>query len=238
MIEYTCTCGHEYLLKDSLAGCTVECYLCHQVDRIPSLRSTAISIKPLPELLKESWATYKQWLSGKRVLPKETLKLGLLKIPAFLGMLLLLFILILGGSILFLIPGFIFMVNFSMAPFILFQENIGGMNALIKSRDYVWGNYWAMLWRLFVLGILLVFLLAIPRIGWICFALALPYSLIYLFSIYKDLKTKKPNLISEPTPRLKMYLWMIAILGFLFFPIGMALLTGILFLGTLSGLLG
>ena len=58
-----------------------------------------------------------------------------------------------GGFLLFLVPGILFAVWFSLAFFILIAEDTGGMSALLKSREYIRGRWWSVLGRLVVIGL-------------------------------------------------------------------------------------
>lgn len=66
-----------------------------------------------------------------------------------------------GGYLLFIIPGIIFSVWFSLASYILVAENLKGMNTLLKSREYVRGRWLSVFWRFLFLGLFLFALLLI-----------------------------------------------------------------------------
>jgi hypothetical protein len=56
-------------------------------------------------------------------------------------------ILILAGTILFIIPGLIFAVWFSFALYVLIFENIKGFKALKRSKELVKNYFWSVVWR-------------------------------------------------------------------------------------------
>lgn len=58
-------------------------------------------------------------------------------------------IIVAGGMFLFVVPGIMFWTWFAFAVFILFDENIKGSNALLKSKFYVQGYFWPILGRMF-----------------------------------------------------------------------------------------
>lgn len=66
-----------------------------------------------------------------------------------------------GGYLLFIIPGIIFSIWFSLATYVLIAEDIKGMNALLKSREYVRGRWLSVFWRFLVFGLFLLALLLI-----------------------------------------------------------------------------
>ena len=58
----------------------------------------------------------------------------------------------LGGFLLLIVPGIIFATWFSLAVFILIAEDLKGMNALLKSKEYVKGKWGGVFWRFFFIG--------------------------------------------------------------------------------------
>src|SRR6266481_4580888 len=59
------------------------------------------------------------------------------------------------GYIILLVPALIFGVWYAFSQYVLFEENIGGTLALMKSKEYVKGKWWATFGRILVFGILL-----------------------------------------------------------------------------------
>lgn len=148
-----------------------------------------------------------------------------------------------GGFLLFLIPGIIFAVWFSLALFVFISEDVQGMNALLKSREYVKGRWWSIFWRFLFIGLLflivsmiplLIFsVLKIPYLGEISrFAIGLfltPLIMIYAFLVYGHLKKIKGELVFAPTKKQKAAFITVGILGFLIIP---AILFSMIFLGS------
>ena len=81
-------------------------------------------------------------------------------------------IIVLGGSLLLIIPGIIFTVWYSFAFYAVIFENARGFNALKSSKSLVVGRWWPIVWRLFITT--LVF-------GFINFALS--YALAYFIRL-------------------------------------------------------
>jgi hypothetical protein len=82
-------------------------------------------------------------------------------IPLFL-VTLLMGLIVLGGFMLFVIPGIIFMIWFAFGNFIVVFENKRGVDALFTSKEYMKGNFLAVLGRglvylLFVFGVMFLF---------------------------------------------------------------------------------
>ncbi|MFA5742382.1 MAG: hypothetical protein WCX77_03960 [Candidatus Paceibacterota bacterium] len=78
------------------------------------------------------------------------------KINSFAWVSILTGLIVMGGLMLFIIPGIIFSIWFCFASYILISENIGGMGALTRSRAYVQGYWWDIFWRFITLGLILI----------------------------------------------------------------------------------
>jgi len=103
---------------------------------------------------------------------KKSWSQGLRKWLPFLWIYILGYILINGGFYLVFIPGIVFAVWFFAREYIIVNEDVRGMNAVLKSKAYTAGYFWAVLGRiaaliLFGLLILAAFavLLAILGVG-------------------------------------------------------------------------
>lgn len=63
-------------------------------------------------------------------------------------------LIVLGGLILFIIPGVIFSLWYTFAPFVAILEKKHGMEALRESKKLVQGRWWTVFGYFFVLGLL------------------------------------------------------------------------------------
>ncbi|MBU4078272.1 hypothetical protein KKE85_01485, partial [Patescibacteria group bacterium] len=126
----------------------------------------------------------------------------------------LLFILIIsGGFLLFLVPGVLFLIWFSLSVFVLVSEGGKGSGALFRSKCLVRGKFWKILWRFLILGLIigaglfLVFSLIYfgsankhieyqinEVMGYLIQLFILPFVIIYAFLIYKNLKKIKATI--------------------------------------------
>lgn len=114
------------------------------------------------------------------------------------------------GLLLFIVPGIIVAVWLSFALYVFVAEDKRGLDALIQSREYVRGYWWAVLRRF--LFLMVIALCALIVFGGVMFVLALvtggldavidfgggffsllftPFSLVYTGLLYKELKEKK-----------------------------------------------
>jgi len=64
------------------------------------------------------------------------------------------FLIVLGGTILLVIPGIIFSVWYVFVFYTVIFENKKGMEALAVSKKLVTGRWWSILWRLIVPGLI------------------------------------------------------------------------------------
>ena len=114
---------------------------------------------------------------------------------------------------LLVIPGVIFTVWFSLSIFVMIAEDLNGMNALLKSREYVKGKWGDVAWRLFfvaavsflvtwISGLILGFLLGKLGTEIVRFAGGLfltPFVMTYLYLVYGNLKAIKGEIAFSPT---------------------------------------
>lgn len=96
-----------------------------------------------------------------------------------------------GGFLLAVIPGIIFSVWFFFAPLILFAEGTGGMDAVLKSREYVRGHWFDVFVRLLIIWGLSGLLGLIPVVGPIVSILLAPFVMLVQALIYRDLRRVK-----------------------------------------------
>lgn len=153
----------------------------------------------------------------------ESYKKGLTKTIPYVWIMLLWGLITLGGLVLFVIPGLIFLVWFSLSAVVLVNEDVKGMNALLKSREYIRGRWLPVAWRLFFISA------ALGVLGWIpthflpedsisnfirtpiLLIIALfitPFAITYSFVLYRRLKEVRGEF--EFRPKFKTKAWMIA----------------------------
>lgn len=140
---------------------------------------------------------------------------------------------VLGGFLLFVVPGIIFAVWFSMAIFVLVAEDLNGMNALLKSREYVKGKWGGVFWRLLFIAVLNVVISWVPTLifnflkvpigreigGFVIGLFLTPLSITYMYIVYSKLKAVKGEVVFAPTGRQKATLIIAGILGMLVIPV-------------------
>lgn len=97
--------------------------------------------------------------------PKETLKYAWGQLASYVWIWFLTGIFVLAGMILFIIPGILMAIWYSLVIYVLVAEGKKGTQALKRSKELVKGYWWKVLWRLIIIGIVV----AIP---------VLPFSLL------------------------------------------------------------
>ncbi len=134
--------------------------------------------------------------------------------------------LVTGGYLLLIIPGVIFTVWFSLAQFIMPDENIRGMAALLKSREYVRGYWLEVALRLFLVWVVSGLVGAIPLFGPILALLFFPYLMIFHCLIYRDLRAFKGDLPDAHGTKSKLLWPGVALVGWVLVPALLILLFG------------
>lgn len=119
-----------------------------------------------------------------------------------------------GGFLLAVVPGIIFSVWFFFAPFILFAEGTGGMDAVLKSREYVRGNWFDVFVRLLIVWGLSGLMGLVPVVGPVLSILLAPFVLLVQALIYRDLRRVKGD-VPYPCGSRDKAIWLgIGILGY------------------------
>lgn len=128
-----------------------------------------------------------------------------------------------GGFMLGIIPGIIFTIWFSLAIFVLVAEDIKGLNALLKSKEYIKRYWWNVVWRGLMAGVVmtaLYLIMMLPSVfanrfldapfiediidiigNYIAYLFTAPFITIYAFLIYKNLRAIKGEFVFEPKKR-------------------------------------
>jgi len=139
-----------------------------------------------------------------------------------------------GGFILLIIPGIIFMVWFFFAQFILVKEEAHGMSALLKSREYVRGEWFNVALRLLLVWAASVLLGIIPLAGPILAVAFFPFVMIFHYLLYRDLREMKGD-VPIACGTVDILKWpAVALLGFVLVPLVLVSFLGFSLFGTLQ----
>lgn len=147
--------------------------------------------------------------SEKAITIKEVLKDGWRIKWSFLLVTILFGLAVIGGAALLIIPGIIFFIWYLFYPYVLVCENLRGRAVLSRSRELVRGYWWGVTIRVLLLfamvggiGFIISFIPFIPSIPFservmktlFYQFIALPFSTIYFFILYENLKiVKEPS---------------------------------------------
>jgi hypothetical protein len=158
---------------------------------------------------------------------RDALGYGWKKMGPFIWLYSVLSYIITGGMLLFLIPGIIFMIWFTFSQFILACEDIRGMNALLKSKEYVKTRWFDIFLRLFMIWLIEAVFGIIPLIGTILSILFFPFTMIFTFLIYQDLRTIKGQGLPYLDTSGEKFKWIgLGTLGYVVFPLFIIALFG------------
>jgi len=154
-------------------------------------------------------------IADEKLSIKDALEKGGQNIWAFIWLLSLLGYIIPGGFLLFFIPGVFFMVWFAFAVFILPNEDEKGMNAVLKSKEYVKGHEVDVFVRLFLISLASSGVSLIPLIGSILSIIFYPFVMIFVYLIYEDLRSIKGDVSRHFSAGEKLVWIGIATLGYI-----------------------
>jgi hypothetical protein len=171
---------------------------------------------------------------------RESLEAASKKLWSFIWIFSILGYIVTGGFLLVVIPGIIFSIWFFFSQFILAREDERGMNALLKSKEYVKGYWFEVFLRMFIIWIISAVISSIPFVGWVLSLFFVPFAMIFSFLIYEDLKTLKGD-VSYVSSSGEKWKWIGAgTLGYIVVPFLLIVFLGASFLTSfflLTGLL-
>lgn len=148
--------------------------------------------------------------------------------PGYLWVVFLTLLAFLGGLILGIVPAVIFGTWFCFAAFIVADSSHGqsGVNALLRSKEYVTGYWWVILGRVLLLilaaavinaligGISLLFGAWVNYVVSMLLQLAIvPFGITFMYALYSSLKEAKPELIDKPVAGDRPFFIFVLIIG-------------------------
>ncbi len=162
----------------------------------------------------------------------DSLKEGLSFVVSYFWLYFLVNIIVLGGSLLLIIPGILFSIWFGLSVYILVFEQEKGFKALFASKELVSGNFIKVLWRFLAFGLVIflfflflsIFLVFLFQsydfvgdlIGYLFNWLAFPLLVVFGILLYKNLRELKKEVIyPEPSVGRKIKYMIPGFLGIL-----------------------
>jgi len=158
----------------------------------------------------------------------DAYRAALRRLFAYLWIVVLNGLMVLGGFIMGVIPGVIFSIWFIFAPFILVVEDKRGLDAILKSKELVRGEWWPVFGRIIILTVAILaitFLILLPiaflgetavNLGNVVLQIfLLPYVFAFGYILYRQFTALKPDLMGAPVAAKKGFFVFSAILGLL-----------------------
>ncbi len=154
-----------------------------------------------------------------------------------------------GGFVMLIIPGIWLAFSFSFAVYVFVVEQRRGLDVLRQSKEYVKGYWWAVVGRVVLLGLAFSVIGAVVKFcaaflagtigaGIASVALAVffvPFSVIYTYLIFKNLRELKPSLVEVQTKEGKGFIKASAIVGLVIPIVAIVALIVAVALGVASG---
>jgi hypothetical protein len=134
---------------------------------------------------------------------------------------------VMGGSIMLIIPGIWLAIALMLMAYVFVIEHRRGVDALRQSKDYIKGYWWAVLGRVLLLGLLFLAVTIIIEVPVMIVAgnaarvlvtmvltlFFVPFSVIYHYIIFENLRALKPELAEAQTKKGTGFLKTSAIVG-------------------------
>ncbi len=152
-----------------------------------------------------------------------------------------------GGFIMLIVPGIMMGIWFLFSRYLVITEGRRGLDALVQSREYARGYWFALFGRMLLMGIVIAVLSAIvsglltllitvtagaifaPIVNILIWVFVVPFSVIYLYVIYKNVVALKPHLAAAPVSTSRGFLkasGIVGVVGIVLIPIIIIVLVG------------
>jgi hypothetical protein len=100
------------------------------------------------------------------------------------------------------------------------------MDAILKSKEYVRGNFWGVFLRFFLVSIISIGISWVPFVGGILALLYTPFMMLFIYNMYADLRRLKGQFAFSPSGGQKALYIVLAILGLIAVPVAIFALAG------------
>jgi hypothetical protein len=181
-----------------------------------------VLIGMIPALIAMSWgmAAFTYAVTDVAVGFTEALSKGWDKLWAFMWVWSLVSFIVTGSFFLLIVPGVLLGIWFFFAPFILACEGEKGMNALLKSKEYVKGQWFPVCGRVAAISLLSFGLGLIPVVGPLVGTVFAPFFLLFAKLIYDDLKAMKGGPVVYPRSGAEKLKWLgLGTVGYMVLPV-------------------
>lgn len=158
---------------------------------------------------------------------KDAYRLSLSKLLPMLWVSILTMFIVGGGFFLLVIPGLVLMFWLLFATILVIAENERGMNAIIKSREYVRNYFWPIVGRYILMSVvfLVVYGVLTKIANWSDYVvlnslleavvniLIVPIPAIYAYLVYESLKQVKSSVSIDPTKKQALRYLLVGLFG-------------------------
>lgn len=141
-----------------------------------------------------------------------------------------------GGYMMLIIPGIIFSVWFVFAQFVLVEDDVRGMSALLKSKEYLRGQWFSVALRLLLIWAVSGLVSVIPLVGPFLSLAFFPYVIIFHYLIFRDLRQLKGDVPFSCGTGDKLLWPGVALVGLVVVPAILISIAGFSMFGALSQL--
>jgi hypothetical protein len=144
--------------------------------------------------------------SGRKVSMRESYTSSFSYVRSYMWLSVVSLFVVAGGIVLFVAPGFIFLVWFILASYIVVAEGERGLGSLARSREYIRENFWGVVGRLIAFSLLLIPLcvlvvwvmrsfpgIVVEILGVVVLYLLAPLGIVFGFALYSALRSMKPQ---------------------------------------------
>lgn len=184
-------------------------------------------------LLSWCFAAFICAVSDESIAMKDAFEKGWHKVWSFIWIFTLLGYIIGGGFLLFIIPGIIFSIWFFFSQYILAVEDVRGMNALLKSKEYVKGYWFDVFLRFLLIWIISSAISLVPFLGPFLSFFFFPFAMIFYYQIFEDLRSVKGDIQYCASSNEKIKWIGIATAGYLILPVFIIAILGTSFIAAM-----
>jgi hypothetical protein len=142
----------------------------------------------------------------------------------------------LGGFVMLIVPGILMGIWFLFSRYLVIAENRRGLNALMQSREYARGYWWAIFGRMLLVSIMVGIIAAAASailisifgaalgsvVNVFVWVFVVPFPVVYIYLVYKNLTMLKPELATaQPNANRKFLVasGIVGIIGIVLIPI-------------------
>jgi hypothetical protein len=188
-----------------------------------------VLIGMIPAMVIMSWgmAGFTYAVVDETVGFTEALSKGWSRLWAFTWVWSLVGFIVTGTLFLLIVPGILLGIWFFFAPFVLAGEDEKGMNALLKSKEYVRGQWFPVFGRMAAVSSISFGIGLIPVVGSLIGVIFAPFFLVYTKLVYDDLRAMKGGSVVYSHSRGEKFKWVgLGTVGYVVLPVIMVALMG------------